>query len=86
MIDDLSAQFRHALADIRIKQEIHMENLLILAARSGCGIDMTTAWVRTDTGYALESEVTLAPDLPPYAVRDGKHLYQYALRKEGDDT
>lgn len=36
-----------------------------------------------DAGYALESEVTLAPDLPPYAVRDGKHLYQYAPREEG---
>lgn len=65
------------------KQEVHMENLLVLAARSGCGIDMTTTWVLTDTGYALESEVTLAPELPPYAVRDGKHLYQYAPREEG---
>lgn len=71
------------MSDSAHKQEIHMENLLDLAARSGCGIEATTKWARTDTGYALESEVTLAPDLPPYTVRNGKHLYQYEPREEG---
>lgn len=100
MIDDLSAQFHHALADVRAKYDAHLEEILHLAARAGCGVSESIQWATTPEGYRIggestidpnayriEVEFTIDPDLPPYAVREASGVItQYALREEGDDT
>ena len=87
MSDDLRAQFHHALADIRAKQDAYLEEILHLAARAGCGVKQSSQWTTTPEGYRIEVEFTIDPGLQPYAVReDSGIITQYALREEGDDT
>ena len=87
MIDDLSAQFHHALVKVRIEHKERLEEMLLAAARAGCGVKQSSRWVTTPEGYHIEFEFTLDPALPPYAVREAPGIItQYALREEGDDT
>lgn len=87
MSNDPTIQFHDALADIRVKHDVHLEEILHLAARSGCGVKQSSQWITTPEGYRIEVEFTIDPDLPPYAVREAPGIItQYALREEGDDT
>lgn len=78
-------QFTELIHEVLRERSIRTEEILHLAASHyQCGVETSTQWTASTEGYVLEITFTLAPDLPPYSIRETEGVVtQYVAREEG---